>query len=126
MADPRFTEAEMSMSTLVDADGDVAPDAADHAFEAKMMVANMLHFGLLCCLPDPSERPSMRAVNRWFLSIETGAAVQLPPLPATKPYSAQSFVLPSMISESTSSSSQSSSFIHQRSIPSETGSFPTS
>jgi serine/threonine protein kinase len=124
VADPMLSEVETSMSA--DADGDVAPDAAD-GFEAKMMVANMLHLGLLCCLPDPSERPSMRAVNRWFQSSEASAADQLPPLPATKPYSAQSFVLPSMISESTSSSSQSSSFIHQQwSTPFETESFATS
>lgn len=46
-------------------------------------MGNCLHVGLLCCLPNPSERPSMRLVNQWL----QGKTMELPSLPVAKPYS---------------------------------------
>lgn len=45
--------------------------------EQKAMV---LKLGLLCCLPKPLSRPTMRVVNQVFISGEMSG---LPPLPAT-------------------------------------------
>ena len=51
----------------------------------KETMADVLRMGLLCCLPTPSDRPSMRVVNQWFQSLEEGLTVELPPLPSSKP-----------------------------------------
>ena len=55
---------------------------ASDSFEEKMMVASISHLGLLRCLPNPSQRPSVREVNH-FPGSEVGRAMELPPLPAT-------------------------------------------
>jgi hypothetical protein len=44
-------------------------------FEEEKAVANALHVGLLCCLPNPSERPSMRVVNQWLQGSEILASL---------------------------------------------------
>ena len=124
MADARLVEVETSNLEEADAVAaattGVSPDVADTSFEAKMMVANLLHLGLLCCLPDPSDRPSMRMVNWWFQ--DQGAMDQLPPLPATKPhYNHQSNPMPlSIISGCRSSRLQQSSSTRLGSSPSHT------
>ncbi|KAG0582655.1 hypothetical protein KC19_3G075600 [Ceratodon purpureus] len=53
--------------------------------EEKKAIANALHVGLLCCLPNPSERPSIRVVSQWLKGSELGA-MELPPLPTAIPY----------------------------------------
>lgn len=58
-----------------------APDAA---MEDKKMVANLLHLGLLCCNPNPEDRPSMRLVSQLLQAAEN-MEMSLPPLPRCKP-----------------------------------------
>ncbi|KAG0582654.1 hypothetical protein M758_3G076500 [Ceratodon purpureus] len=82
------------------------------AFEEDMMIGRVLHVGLLCCLPNPSERPSMRVVNKWFQSREVGV-IGLPPLPVTRPHDAQFPVFHS--SELGTETSNSSHFTHRSS-----------
>ncbi|KAG0597993.1 hypothetical protein M758_12G036200 [Ceratodon purpureus] len=62
----------------------MARSPGDDNLEEK--IGNALHLGLLCCLPDPSERPSMRAVKQWFLALSEVGAMDLPPLPDKKPH----------------------------------------
>ncbi|KAG0591561.1 hypothetical protein KC19_1G183600 [Ceratodon purpureus] len=110
VADPKlFDQGTDNLSKDMDVSD---PSIASATFEEKMMMQNSLHLGLLCCLPNPSERPSMRVVNQWFQASEVGP-MDLPPLPATKPHyvhhhsaSLESF------SEGTSSSTQSSGINH--------------
>ncbi|KAG0570133.1 hypothetical protein KC19_6G141200 [Ceratodon purpureus] len=52
--------------------------------EDKMMIANLLHLGLLCCNPNPEDRPSMRLVSQWLQSAEE-MEMSLPPLPEHRP-----------------------------------------
>ncbi|KAG0582652.1 hypothetical protein KC19_3G075300 [Ceratodon purpureus] len=54
------------------------------SFEEKMMIAKFLQVGLLCCLPNPSQRPSMRVVSQWLREL---GVIELPRLPNIKPYS---------------------------------------
>ncbi|KAG0616194.1 hypothetical protein M758_5G097800 [Ceratodon purpureus] len=87
------------------------PDVEGSSHEQDELMASTLQWGLLCCLPNSSERPSMRLVHQWFQSREVGA-VETPSLPATKPTAPTStdrymFTMPQS-SEGTSSASQSS------------------
>lgn len=76
-----------------------------HAFS--MTLATFLHLGLLCCLPNPSDRPSMRQVDQWFHSSEVGL-MELPSLPAKKPLGGPQFnVILAQSSETTPPSTQS-------------------
>lgn len=52
--------------------------------DKQSLIASILKIGLLCCLPDPSERPPMRQVNQWFQDSEEGS-INLPKLSSTKP-----------------------------------------
>ncbi|KAG0587417.1 hypothetical protein KC19_2G162800 [Ceratodon purpureus] len=52
--------------------------------EEKMTIANLLHLGLLCCNPNPEDRPSMRLVSQWLQSAEE-MEMSLPPLPEHRP-----------------------------------------
>lgn len=61
---------------------DSAPDAA---MEDKKMVANLLHLGLLCCNPNPEDRPSMRLVSQ-LLQASENMQMSLSPLPRCKPH----------------------------------------
>jgi len=76
---PNNNESE---STIVDVDVEVQ----------KTTIVNLLHLGLLCCLPNPKARPSMRQVNRILRQIRdmenesTISIISMPSLPATKPF----------------------------------------
>ncbi|CAM6115665.1 unnamed protein product [Calypogeia fissa] len=62
---------------------DALLDAADSRLESAWDAGEMITFlkiGLLCCHPDPDERPTMRKV----LNIWRGTS-PFPPLPSTKP-----------------------------------------
>lgn len=50
-----------------------------------MLPESVLKVALLCCLPDPSHRPSMRLVNHWFQSSSEGMDMALPELPEVQP-----------------------------------------
>ncbi|KAG0577134.1 hypothetical protein KC19_5G133500 [Ceratodon purpureus] len=87
------------------------PDVQGSSHEQDELMASTLQWGLLCSLPNSSERPSMRLVHQWFQSREVGA-VETPSLPATKPTAPTStdrymFTMPQS-SEGTSSASLSS------------------
>lgn len=72
-----------NISKMVDP-GLVESDVEADGPERAKLMANVLQWGLLCCLPNPSERPSMRLVSHWFQSAKVGA-MEPPSLPATKP-----------------------------------------
>jgi len=59
-----------------DDDYDKSRDGLDET-----MVRKVLQLGLLCCLPSPGERPSMRFVSQWF---QSGSRQELPWLPDRK------------------------------------------
>jgi serine/threonine protein kinase len=74
------------------------PDAA----MGNKMITNLLHLGLLCCNPNPEDRPSMRVVAQ-LLQLSEDIEMSLPPLPDHIPQVSQ---LPiTLISMSKSSSS---------------------
>ncbi|KAG0625346.1 hypothetical protein M758_2G047300 [Ceratodon purpureus] len=82
MADPKLLPPKTKSddpSTVVDVD--VELQAA--------VIVNLLHVGLMCCLPNPKERPTMRQVNeilRQIRDMENGLlVVSMPSLPPTKP-----------------------------------------
>lgn len=56
----------------------------DPSMEDRTMVANLLHLGLLCCNPNPEDRPSMRLVSQLLQPNESTTS-PLPPLPRCKP-----------------------------------------
>lgn len=64
-------------------------------------ITNLLHLGLLCCNPNPEDRPSMRVVLQ-LLQLSEDMQMSLPPLPDHIPQVSQ---LPMLISVSMSSSS---------------------
>jgi len=74
-------ESNASESTVVDIDIEVN----------KAMVVNLLHLGLLCCLPNPKARPSMGQVNgflqqiREMENLSTVTTIPMPSLPTNKP-----------------------------------------
>jgi len=76
-----YSDNNEPKSTFVDVDIEVQ----------KTMVVYLLHLGLLCCLPNPKARPSMRRANRilqQIRDIENVSAttiISMPSLPATKP-----------------------------------------
>lgn len=57
----------------------------------KAMVKNLLHLGLLCCLPNPNERPATEDVIRilWSLGdiddVDDVSTVVMPHVPDTEP-----------------------------------------
>ncbi|KAG0630876.1 hypothetical protein M758_1G210400 [Ceratodon purpureus] len=69
---------------ITDNDDPSATIARTSAMEDKMMIANLLHLGLLCCNPNPEDRPSMRLVSQWLQSAEE-MEISLPPLPERRP-----------------------------------------
>lgn len=78
--------------------------------EEEKVIVSTLQLGLLCCHPNPAERPSMRTVNQWF---QAAGSIDLPALPATRPYSQYSDMVLGLRNSSsmkTSSSSTVSSF----------------
>ncbi|KAG0588516.1 hypothetical protein KC19_2G249100 [Ceratodon purpureus] len=64
---------------------------ADDIEVQKAIVVQLLHLGLLCCLPNPKARPSMAQVNRILHqirdmeSISAVTNISMPSLPTTKP-----------------------------------------
>jgi serine/threonine protein kinase len=56
----------------------------DDAIEERKMITNLLHLGLLCCNPNPEERPSTRLVAQLLQSSEN-LEMSMPSLPACKP-----------------------------------------
>jgi hypothetical protein len=56
----------------------------DDAIEERKMITNLLHLGLLCCNPNPEERPSTRLVAQLLQSSET-LEMSMPSLPVHKP-----------------------------------------
>ncbi|KAG0569245.1 hypothetical protein KC19_6G076800 [Ceratodon purpureus] len=65
---------------------DISTSVAENEAAERRMVKNLLHLGLLCCLPNPKARPSMGHVNRILLEIDENSdqndVVSMPPLPA--------------------------------------------
>ena len=96
-----FQEALLSSITTV-----YTPDAAT---KDTQLITNLLHLGLLCCNPNPEDRPGMRTVSQLLLSPEN-MDMSTPPLPISKPraqYSRPGFssllpVIPSTNSDSSS------------------------
>ncbi|KAG0627514.1 hypothetical protein M758_2G207200 [Ceratodon purpureus] len=56
----------------------------DSGLEEKSRIVNLLQLGLLCCNPNPEDRPSMRLVSQ-LLQISESEELLLPPLPVCKP-----------------------------------------
>lgn len=60
-------------------------DPSDAALESdKKMMTNLLLLGLLCCDPNPEDRPTMRMVSQWLQSSEA-MEMSMPSLPRCKP-----------------------------------------
>jgi serine/threonine protein kinase len=56
------------------------------AMEDKQMITHLLHLGLLCCDPNPTDRPSMRVVSQLLLQAsENVMEMSMPRLPRCKP-----------------------------------------
>ena len=55
------------------------------AMDDKRMITNLLRLGLLCCNPNPADRPSMRLVSQLMLQSSESMEMSLPPLPRSKP-----------------------------------------
>ena len=93
-----------NISRMVDP-GLLESDVEANDPERAKLMANVLQWGLLCCLSNPSERPSMRLVSHWFQSAKVGA-MEPPPLPAIKPAPQTRYTFSNipLSSESTSSS----------------------
>ncbi|KAG0617000.1 hypothetical protein M758_5G157700 [Ceratodon purpureus] len=88
-----------------------APDAA--AMEDMKLITNLLHLGLLCCNPNPEDRPPTRLVAQLLQSSEN-MEMSMPPLPVCKPhahYSKPGFSHLAMI-PSTDITSSLSSVVH--------------
>jgi serine/threonine protein kinase len=62
----------------------VSMHGTDDAIEERKMITNLLHLGLLCCNPNPEERPSTRLVAQLLQSSEN-LEMSMPSLPACKP-----------------------------------------
>jgi serine/threonine protein kinase len=56
----------------------------DDAMEETKLITNLLHLGLLCCNPNPEDRPSTRLVSQLLQSSEN-LEMSMPSLPACKP-----------------------------------------
>jgi serine/threonine protein kinase len=87
-----------SESLILVSGKDILPDAelstinaGDYATEDKKMVANLLHLGLLCCNPNPEDRPSMRLVSQLLQLSEVDMEMGLPPLSDSKPHARYSW-----------------------------------
>jgi serine/threonine protein kinase len=61
----------------------VSMHGTDDAIEERKMITNLLHLGLLCCNPNPEERPSTRLVAQLLQSSEN-LEMSMPSLPACK------------------------------------------
>lgn len=62
--------------------------APDGATENKKTIANLLHLRLLCCNPNPEDRPSMRLVSQLLLlQSPEDMETSLPPIPDYKLHS---------------------------------------
>lgn len=85
----RETESQEESQILVTGN-DVSPDVelstGDYATEDKKMVANLLHLGLLCCNPNPEDRPSIRLVSQLLQVSAVDMEMGLPPLSDSKPH----------------------------------------
>lgn len=88
VADPKLRKAQR-------ASAEAAATSSKEDDETKS-VTQILQLGLLCCLPHPSERPSMRLVGQWLRASESGG-LQLPVLPAEKPFYAYRTFTPSCL-----------------------------
>ncbi|KAG0623297.1 hypothetical protein M758_3G163800 [Ceratodon purpureus] len=65
-----------------------APDIAA-LDEKKLLIKNLLHLGLLCCNPNPEDRPSMRTVSQLLpqlLQSPEDMEMSLPPLSDFRPH----------------------------------------
>jgi serine/threonine protein kinase len=89
----RETESQEESQILVTGN-DVSPDVelstGDYATEDKKMVANLLHLGLLCCNPNPEDRPSIRLVSQLLQVSAVDMEMGLPPLSDSKPHACYS------------------------------------
>lgn len=56
----------------------------DAAIDEKTMIRNLLQLGLLCCNPNPEDRPSTRLVSQLLQSPEK-MKMSMPPLPICRP-----------------------------------------
>lgn len=81
------------------------PKLVPFALEETKTIVDTLRVGLFCCLPNPSERPSMRVVNQWLQ--QTSAVMELPALPNSKPYSQYSVTSSSGLKSSPNSNGSS-------------------
>lgn len=79
-------EASLNLITRdfhdVDSSAIYTPDAV---MEDKKMIRNMLQLGLLCCNPNPEDRPFMRLVSQLLQASEI-METSMPPVPICKPH----------------------------------------
>ena len=65
-----FASSSSSSNSQSDlSDMDISISVFEDEAEKRKMIANLLHLGLLCGLPNPKDRPSMRHVNQMLLEI---------------------------------------------------------
>ncbi|KAG0627433.1 hypothetical protein M758_2G200700 [Ceratodon purpureus] len=62
----------------------IASHTPDTILEDKKLITNLLQLGLLCCNPNPEDRPPTRLVSQLLQSSEN-MEMWMPPLPTCKP-----------------------------------------
>lgn len=87
--------------------------------EEEKVIVRTLELGLLCCHPNPAERPSMRMVNQWF---QAAGLIDLPALPATRPFSQYSDMILGLRTSSGETSTSTVSSFQQWASSDTTGS----
>jgi serine/threonine protein kinase len=84
-----FPDSRLGSSSDVPEVDDVSRDPIQGqgaAMEDRQMITNLLHLGLLCCDPNPTDRPSMRVVSQLLLQAsENVMEMSMPWLPRCKP-----------------------------------------